>query len=139
LRKGDIFIFLEENENIMFYLDFLKNALDKSAKLYVSINDTRITINDYCIHIIKTLYPGHYRDYRPEIIYINNNIDTEKDHWEDIYIKTKMYSNRIEPVRFINNIEDIDIQELINDNYALKHTISKEKMKKWDSWTLDNR
>ena len=47
-----------------------------------------------------------------------------------------MYSNRIKPVRLINDIKDIDIQELLDDDYALKNTISKEKMDEWDSWKL---
>ena len=125
---------------LILLIHFLKNELGESAKLYNSVNDTRITINHYCIHIIKTLCPSYYRGYRPEISYINISIDTKNKlyatYWEDIYIKTEMYSNRIKPVRLINDIKDIDIQELLDDDYALKNTISKEKMDEWDSWKL---
>jgi len=48
-------------------------------------------------------------------------------------MKTEMYSNRKLPIRFINNFKDIDIMELIDDNYALKNTISEERMKRFYS------
>lgn len=137
MRKGDILLFLGEDENIKIYFDFLKHKINnKVTKSINLLSQSIIVINGYCIHIIKTLCPEYCRGFRPEISYINKSIDINnklyKDSWEGIYIKTAMYSNRKIPVRFIDGFKDINIKELIDDNYAMENTINIKKCKEFD-------
>lgn len=136
MRKGNIFIFLGKDEDNIDCFNFLiNNQTTNKIISRKSVNQCIIIINDYCIHIVKTICPLYYRGHRPEISYISNSIDVKNqlyaDAWEDIYIKTKMYSIRKQSVRFIHSFEDIDIQELVDDNYALKNTIDHDKLIKW--------
>lgn len=140
MRKDDILIF--SNRNKINYMKYLMYALNKNilrktySKLSFSINNYNIKVFDD----IDDIKENYYRCHKPEICYIQHDINVYKnsDAWCLIMANTEMYSNRITPVRFINGFEDIDIQELVDDDYALKNTISKERMKKWDSWNLNS-
>ncbi|WP_346938250.1 hypothetical protein [uncultured Clostridium sp.] len=119
MRKGNILIFLGKNETISDCREFL--GFDRH--------------NGYHL-VIMSQISENLRGYRPEIIYINNSIndvdiDGKYDMWSDIKFKTEMYSNRINPIRKINSFEDIDITEILDDEYALNNTINLERMERW--------
>ena len=119
MRKGTIFIFTGVYPSD-YYLDYLARELLPNVSKQIVKSHRLVKINGYKIQIMK--YPNErLRGYRPEFIYyigdgniINyneNNVRTEGD--------TKILSTRKEPIRCIDEAEEIDLREFIDDDYSL--------------------
>lgn len=136
MRKGTVLLFLGKNEDRTECIEFLKEKLNPDkCNFHYGAN-----INDYNIKIFTYYEPNYCRGARSEICYINNSIDINKKYdesyigWYDVQMKTKLYSNRKEPVRFINSFKDVDLRELLDDDYAMKNTIDKERVNEWNKF-----
>lgn len=132
MRKGGILIFLGKNEKKTDCLNFLKDKLNKVSY----INSSSINVNGYDICACDEYSQNYCRGCRPEICYINRNIDmndTRKECQRYLHINTEMYSNRKQPIRFIDSFKDVDIDEILDDNYALENTIDSMMLQEWNN------
>jgi hypothetical protein len=135
LRKGTVFIFTSEYPSD-YYLHYLVNELPREINKKVIKEARYMSINGYDIKLMK--YPDYKtRGYRPELIYFigntvnyNGNIVECDRAKKQIEFDTKYKSMRKEPIRYINEAEEIDLREFIDDNYSLlKCTFNKLKWK----------
>lgn len=125
MRKGRIIIFTNNNTEadkcFDYLLNNLKNIKQKSSGMRL------IKTNEYDIHIGDI--NCWQRAYRPEVVYVYRELleylesELMNDVYQDIQIKTKMYSERKEPIRFIADFSEIDLKELEDDNYAMMNKI----------------
>jgi len=113
-----------------YYHNYLNKNLPNILNKRINKSARNIKINGYDIHIEK--YPcDRFRGYRPELIYyigfppyeevvkqfkdVDNYIRFKKSiEWD-----TKYQSTRKESIRCINEAEEIDLRELIDDDYSL--------------------
>jgi hypothetical protein len=123
LRKGTVFIFTGEYPSD-YFLDYIANKLPRDINKKVIKASRYIKVNGYDIRIIQR--PDyHTRGYRPEFIYcIGNTLDDrniEGSHraMKQIRFDTEYKSTRKEPIRYINEAEEIDLREFIDDDYSL--------------------
>jgi hypothetical protein len=141
MRKGILVIFARNKKIANDCFNYIKNKLIINIDREMTFKRTLI-VNNYEIHIVEDI-KGYPRGYRPEIMYILNesdrNVTNEKyiDAWKDAKIKTYLYSNRIEPVRYIKNFTDIDLGEIFNDEYAFENKCDINKINEW--YKLINR
>jgi hypothetical protein len=135
MRKGIIIIFARNKRIAGDCFNYLKNKLNSNINREMEFSRT-IIVNDYEIHIVENI-KGYPRGYRPEIMYILNEADRNTNEryieaWKDAKIKVYLHSNRIEPVRYISNFTDIDLEEIINDEYGYTSKCDINKIKEWN-------
>lgn len=135
MRKGTVFIFTGEYPSD-YYLNYLARELPREINKKVIREARYMSINGYDIKLMK--YPDYKtRGYRPELIYfIGNTVNYNRNIVEcdrakkQIEFDTKYKSMRKEPIRYINEAEEIDLREFIDDNYSLlKCKFKKLKLK----------
>lgn len=135
MRKGTVFIFTGVYPSD-YYLNYLARELPNLNKQIVKAHRV-VNINGWNIKVMK--YPDYKtRGYRPEFIYyightsvINYNgniIDSDREN-KQIQMNTEYKSTRKEPIRYINEAEEIDLREFIDDDYSLLQC--KFKKLKW--------
>lgn len=129
MRKGTIFIFTCDYPSD-YYLDYLARELLPNISKQIIKAHRLIKVNGYNIQIMK--YPNErLRGYRPEFVYYIGypSFQTVLNKFRDVdgYIKlrkqvesdTKILSERKQPIRYINEAEEIDLREFTDDNYSL--------------------
>lgn len=140
LRKGVVFIFTGEYPSDYFVNYIANNLPSNMNKRLIKSYSKYIKVNGYDIKFMK--YPDcKTRGYRPELTYFigsivnyNGNIVECDRSKKQIEMDTKYKSTRKEPIRYINEAEEIDLKEFIDDDYSLlkcrfKNLELKDKLK----------
>ena len=113
VRKSEIFIITNDKEYI--FNELFKNLL---VKVYhKNHNEISFLLNEYRVKIVSNMNESA-RGHRPEIVYIFNDVDVKLEVLQEVITPMCHMSTRINPVRIINSISDIDILEMLYDNYA---------------------
>ena len=113
VRKAEILIVTNDKKYI--FDELFKNLLVTNChKRYDEIS---FLLNDYRIKIVSNINESA-RGHRPEIVYIFNDTDVKLEVLQEVIKPMCHMSTRIEPVRIINSISDIDILEMLYDSYA---------------------
>jgi len=130
IRKGIVFILTNKINEALGYI--ISQIPDDIKYITRKINnDWSILVNDYEINIRNHINESA-RGYRPEIVYIMDGFDLNKDIYENV-IEAKVYiSVRKEPIRIIRFIENIDVGEFLYDEDAELIHCDKEKLDRWN-------
>lgn len=135
MRKGYVMIICRDSKQKEYLFDYisyqLKNNIERRSKNKIS--DYFIKINRYTL-LFKSSYPQNMRGYRPEIVYIDKWADISIDDVYNLIEAKVVYSNRKTPIRYgrLNDGMMIDLQELIDDDYARNNTCDIGKVKEWE-------
>lgn len=137
MRKGYVMIICRDDKQ----QDYLFNYIDNKLKNKIN-RKTKNKCFDYSIEVygyyllFKLRYSDNMRGYRPEIVYIDKWADVPFEDYYNILVPKIIYSNRKVPIRFCdlyNTERGIDLEELINDNYARNNTCDIEKVEEWEN------
>jgi hypothetical protein len=130
IRKGIVFILTNRiNEALGYIISQIPDDIIYSFRK--ANNDWSILINDYEINIRNHINESA-RGYRPEIVYIMDDYDVNKDIYENVIEAKVCISVRKEPIRKIRFVESIDVGEFLYDEDAELIHCDKEKLNRWN-------
>lgn len=133
MRKGVVIIVCRDNNQKNYLYEYICNKLNDNIirKCKSKYADYTILVNGYQI-LIKLRYSDMDRGYRPEIVYIDNQADVSLSDYENVIDQKIFLSTRKTPIRAgkLDYLDIIDIQELIDDEYARNNTCDIEWLKK---------
>jgi len=129
IRKRLVFILTNKVNEALGYI--ISNIPDDIKFDYRrEDNSWCIFINGYNINI-RSHIGQNARGYRPEIVYIMNDFEIDKDIYENVIEPKVLLSVRKEPIRYIKSAEYIHVDELLKDDYAEYIHCDKEKVEYW--------
>jgi len=135
VRKASIILIFKNKEQLDKVFDNILLEIENNELLtrVVKItnpknsNGSYIIINRYKIEF-RISYNDNARAKKPEITYIDYHSNIKIETLENIIKPQLAISTRKESLRFINfDTENINIQEILDDEYSLKETIDKRK------------
>jgi hypothetical protein len=130
IRKGLVFILTDKVEDTYNYIiskidiNTIIQVLNKLGQKIILLNDYRIIITDNTTLIAR----GH----KPELSYVIGDTKPPKFGDVDFLSYLSNMSTRKEPVRKIDSLEQIDIKEFLDDEYAEEKYCDKRKVERWD-------